>query len=77
MPPCLLGVRRGTGCICREPGSGASRGVCGVRTGPESRLRTEVRDWGPDPVPNPRVETLPWSSYRTVLHTGWWIRIFI
>ncbi len=44
MPPRLLGVRRGTSCICRESGSGARCGLREMKTGPGTGLRTGVRD---------------------------------
>jgi len=77
VPPCLLGVRRGTSRICCGSGFGARGGLCGMRTGPGTGLRTGVRDWRTDPAPDPRAEPSPWSSYRAALLTGWWIRIFI
>ncbi len=42
VPPCLLGIRRGTRCIYQESGSGASCGVCGT----EGRIRIETEDGG-------------------------------
>ena len=59
VPPRLLGVRRGTGCICRESGSGVRCGLRGMRTGTKDgtederesrnyvRSRRGERDWDP------------------------------